>query len=333
MSSFDLCVALLASCAFAVTADSLTAACRDEITAVNRKVKKRVSFHGTEGAEQDLLDFTGLSRDELAARVRGHRQHNEFSEHAFVNPQSATELAWYYAHSAAFLFQTATHVTRPLVKHLTRANEPVLDFSGGAGNNVIWLARRNISSVYTGIGMLEYAFAEYRVRRHGLSAFVKLVPPYDATSGWKLDALAAFRPPSEYGTILAFDVLEHIPHYERTVHAMVGALRVGGLLCEFSPFAHSAGLTGSGNNATEDTRIHITNGGVPLAEAMGTSMQLLHRWNGFPSVCVGMQRRAVHGAHRCEMAWHTHAPPLTSPLSLILYLTSLCACAHRTPIV
>jgi len=44
--------------------------------------------------------------------------------------------------------------------------------SGGAGNNVILLASSGIKCVYFGIGLLEFAFAEYRVRRLGLQNMV-----------------------------------------------------------------------------------------------------------------------------------------------------------------
>jgi hypothetical protein len=40
--------------------------------------------------------------------------------------------------------------------------------SGGVGYNVISLARKNISVIYLGIGLMEYTFAEYRVRRYCL---------------------------------------------------------------------------------------------------------------------------------------------------------------------
>ena len=53
-----------------------------------------------------------------------------------------------------------------------------LDFSGGVGNNIIALAQRNISCVYFGIGLVEYAFAEFRVKYLGLQNLVKFIRPH-----------------------------------------------------------------------------------------------------------------------------------------------------------
>ena len=47
---------------------------------------------------------------------------------------------------------------------LAEKDGPVLDFSGGVGNTVIMLASAGIPCVYFGIGMMEFAFAKYRIR-------------------------------------------------------------------------------------------------------------------------------------------------------------------------
>jgi hypothetical protein len=68
---------------------------------------------------------------------------------------------------------------------------------------------------------------------------------------------------------LAFDVLEHVPHFERTVAAKVAALRTGGLLVEQSPFEEGDEAGVHEHNGT-DTRLHTSRHGVTMAQAMGS---------------------------------------------------------------
>ena len=75
-----------------------------------------------------------------------------------------------------------------------------------------------------------------------------------------------FLPDNYYGAILAMDVLEHIPHYERVVKRMVESVRVGGRILEKSPF-------GKGSGGDEDTAVHVGNGGITMKTAMGPNMK------------------------------------------------------------
>ena len=216
----------------------------------------------------DLLGFTGLSPPDMMKRLRREGVFHFESEHAFWHPENARELRWYYQTSVNYMFANAIH--KPAVHvigSMTPESGPVLDFSGGVGNNVIALAKRRIASAYTGIGLFEFNFARYRVRRRKLEALVEFIEPY---SNFQLDPLAALSPPRQYGCILAFDVLEHIPHFEATVQAMVRAVRPGGCICESSPFS-SAKYDKQG----EDTRVHLTNNGISMQKAMGPSMSMV----------------------------------------------------------
>ena len=220
----------------------------------------------------DLVGFTGMTQAEVLHRVqRKHVSVNHEMEHAYFDPQSGSELGWWYRASATYLFGNAIHVPPRLVETLTADDGPVLDFSGGVGSNVLALARRGIKAAYTGIGLLEFQFARYRVQRHGLESMVQFVEPFSAS--WKLDPLAALALPASYGTIIAFDVLEHIPEYQHTVAAMVKALRPGGHICEHSPFDKPDGEAGP-ESGKADVRIHQLRGGVSMEEAMGPELQL-----------------------------------------------------------
>ena len=112
-----------------------------------------------------LKDFTGLTFAEVDDRLTRKGVHHFESEFNFRNPETNSELTWFYSTSINYLFANAIHHSLGALNSITKAEEPVLDYSGGVGNNVISLALRNISVIYFGIGMMEYAFAEYRIRR------------------------------------------------------------------------------------------------------------------------------------------------------------------------
>jgi len=212
----------------------------------------------------DLLSFTGLSEADMMKRLRREGVFHFETEHAFWQPRNSKELRWYYLHSVNYMFANAVHAPKEDLGALTPGSGTVLDFSGGVGNNVIALAERGIACAYTGIGLFEFNFARYRIRRRKLDSLVEFIEPY---SNFQLDPIAALRSPRQYGCILAYDVLEHIPHYEETVMAMVRAVRPGGCICESSPFAPKQA------EHAEDTRIHVGDGGKSMREAMGANMK------------------------------------------------------------
>lgn len=172
------------------------------------------------GACQDLQDFTGLSNDEFSKRMRRKGRFHFEGEHAFWNPQSKTELAWYYTTSIDYLFANVLHSVENFAANYVSKKEfePVLEYSGGTGNNVIEIAKRGIRTHYFGVGMAEYHFAQYRVLRHGVEDMVEFKRPYSAKTGWKFDPITDPLPQDgSLGSILAIDVLEHIPDYHLVV--------------------------------------------------------------------------------------------------------------------
>ena len=93
---------------------------------------------------EDLKDFTGLTEEELDKRIRRKGRFHFEGEHQFWNPETSTELAWYYSTSVNYLFANSAHTLVPIVRELNLTHAPVLDFSGGVGNNVIHLASHGI---------------------------------------------------------------------------------------------------------------------------------------------------------------------------------------------
>jgi SAM-dependent methyltransferase len=229
---------------------------------------------------RDLQDYTGLADAEFYDRLaRIGRFHFE-AEHAYWNPASATELAWYYATSLNYLFANALHrVWAQKVDRVAHARyEPILDYSGGVGNNVLHLARtEGLRCRYFGIGTMEYQFARYRAARHKLEHLIDFVPPRSAATGYRFDPIRAALPRDQsLGAIIAMDVLEHIPDYHVVVEAMVDSIRVGGAIVEVTPFAKEAPMPAAAGTTTTDTRVHLSDGGIDRATAMGPRMRFDH---------------------------------------------------------
>ena len=156
----------------------------------------------------------------------------------------------------------------------TSLDDPVLDYSGGTGNNAIYLAKKGLRVQYFGIGMAEKAFARYRVERNGLQDLVEFKEPYTRRTGYTFDPINGPLPQDgSLGSILAMDVREHIPNYHKVVEKMVVSIRVGGLIIEHSPFGSEQESSDQGE---PDLRVHVSTGGISMEEAMGPRMKKLN---------------------------------------------------------
>ena len=248
---------------------------RQELSAWN--VSRYCEDVTIDGACEELKDFTGLTDDEFQKRMERRGRFHFEGEHMFWNPGSKTELAWYYSSSVDYLFGNVVHrvntgVLDRFLKHET--HEPVLDYSGGTGNNAIYLAKKGLRVQYFGIGMAEKAFARYRVERNGLQDLVEFKEPYTRRTGYTFDPINGPLPQDgSLGSILATDVLEHIPNYHKVVEKMVDSIRVGGVIIEHSPFGSEQESSDQGE---PDVRIHVSTGGISMEEAMGPRMKKLN---------------------------------------------------------
>ena len=66
---------------------------------------------------------------------------------------------------------------------------------------------------------------------------------------------------------MAIDVLEHIPEYHKVVKNMVDSLRIGGVIIEQPPFSKAL------KKKAVDVRVHVSDGGVTMEQAMGPRMK------------------------------------------------------------
>jgi hypothetical protein len=186
-----------------------------------------------------LLDYTGLSENEIYNRLMRISQFHFDGEFNWWSPNSESELKWYYRHSVSYLFGNSIHPDITEDINLSAEDGPVLDYSGGVGNNVIGLAKRMIPSFYFGIGIMEKDFARFRVNKLNVSDYVTFVDPFYTNSG-SPDGLSFHPYLSLAGvqpkTIILSDVLEHIPEYHVTLRFLINILQPGGKIYERSPF-------------------------------------------------------------------------------------------------
>jgi hypothetical protein len=185
---------------------------------------------------KELQDITGLSDDEfMKSMMRTGRFHFE-GGHSFWNPGLVTELAWYYASSIDYIFANAIHgVYAGVVDKVAKKKyEPVLEYSGGVGSNALAITQRGIRVHYFGIGMAEYHFTQYQIMKHGLEDLVNFTKPFSKNTGFRFDPIGGPLPQDgSLGSILALDVLEHIPNYHLTVHVSDSRTLVSSLIFWF----------------------------------------------------------------------------------------------------
>ena len=112
-------------------------------------------------------------------------------EHNFWNPSSRTELAWYYSSSVSYLFANTVHSAQVIEfdSLAWKEHEPVLDYSGGVGNNIIHLAKKGVRTHYFGIGVMEYRFAQYRIQKLGLEHMVTFKQSFCSDTEYKFDPI------------------------------------------------------------------------------------------------------------------------------------------------
>lgn len=274
---------MLAACCVAIGDDEV-----EKMSAIGtrywtRNLAAKLADHNTFSVTHDLHLWTGLNVSEVRRGLLRIGPYSHQREHAYWSPNSPRELAAFYTNSISYLYANAVHATdRIVTAYIKPSDAPVLDFSGGVGNNMLWLAERGIAAVYTGIARAEFDFARFRARRRGYTEprakgsapLARFIEPYNLQD-FEFDPLTALRSAEAYGCILALDVLEHIPHFERTVRKMVRAIRPGGCLCERSPFSGEQAIGGG-----QDLRVHVGMGGVTMAEAMGPTMKMVWKEKG-----------------------------------------------------
>jgi 2-polyprenyl-3-methyl-5-hydroxy-6-metoxy-1,4-benzoquinol methylase len=180
----------------------------------------------------DLAAYTGLEPVDVRSALE-RRDALSFRSEWWATPAALREDHWFYLSSKTYLFGNAVHfpdaafVDRFVTSHVP-AGGRVLDFGGGAGGLTLALAARGFVPAYSDLNALQRDFLRFRVHRHGLADRVEVLD-------WWADL-----PADGFDTVVAVDVLEHLPNARPTVARLLDAVRPGGSLVERSPFQTSA---------------------------------------------------------------------------------------------
>lgn len=180
----------------------------------------------------DLLAYTGLSRDDVEAELRTRSRLN-FRGEWHATPPGLRSDHWFYLSSKSYLFANAVHFADSSVADRVSAhvvsNGRVLDFGGGAGQLTLALAARSLRPSYTDTNAIQRDFLRFRLARHDLDELVDVLDPWRPLGTCTFDA------------IVAIDVLEHLPNVLDVLRqTLLPALKPGGVLLEDSPFIVNA---------------------------------------------------------------------------------------------
>jgi 2-polyprenyl-3-methyl-5-hydroxy-6-metoxy-1,4-benzoquinol methylase len=174
---------------------------------------------------QDLVEYTGLERDQVHALIR--RRHESFRSEWHALPPALHNEDWFYLSSRTYLFANAVHdgegVTDVLKGYLGGASD-VLDFGGGTGNLALALGARGHRVDFVERSALQKDFVRFRIEKHRLQDRIRVVDQWTPLA------------PSAYDAVCAIDVLEHLESLEEILANLLQSIRPGGLLAELSPF-------------------------------------------------------------------------------------------------
>ena len=177
---------------------------------------------------QDLVEYTGLARDQVHALIQ--RRHESFRSEWHALPPALHNEDWFYLSSRTYLFANAVHdgegVAEVLGGYLSGAGD-VLDFGGGTGNLALALAARGHRVDFVERSALQKDFVRFRIEKHGLQDRIRV-----------LDQWTPFAP-GAYDAVCAIDVLEHVESLEETLANLLQSIRPGGVLAELSPFVRN----------------------------------------------------------------------------------------------
>jgi 2-polyprenyl-3-methyl-5-hydroxy-6-metoxy-1,4-benzoquinol methylase len=192
-----------------------------------------------EFVKKELLIFTGLNQDEVEKLIISKKHKQEW---LFWNPKSEREINWFYKTSISYLFTNAAHVLNNNIINDIPSNSTVFDFGGGSGNYSYYLVEHGCKCIYFDISFLQKRFVEYMSLKYNLPISIinydnNYIPIYNG----KVDC------------IIALDVIEHIPNYEKYIQYFSNITNIGGSIYIYAPF-------GTINDPTHlDDNLNLTN--------------------------------------------------------------------------
>ena len=177
--------------------------------------------------KSQLALFTGLGPSELKSYLERKKYPNFKDEWKFWKPDTDANINWFYMTNRGYLFANAIHILPKEVYDDIGSDSKVLDFGGGAGNFSFSLAKKGCSVEYFDVNVVQKEFVKFVANNESLDIKV-------------LDYGRDFLPDtSDLDSIIALDVLEHIPDYRKYVQRFAKILKDKGLLYVFAPFGES----------------------------------------------------------------------------------------------
>jgi 2-polyprenyl-3-methyl-5-hydroxy-6-metoxy-1,4-benzoquinol methylase len=245
-----------------------------------REVMKRLSGPEFLNVVDDLVAFTGLTKKQVCTRImKRHGKHKArgwfHEEWAWHDPKDDGEIGWFYRSAQSYIFSNSRRPRWHMLKNLARLlpEGRVLDYGGGIGNDVLFLARRGYEAHYLELSVVQQEFVRFRSGRHRLK--VKIIEPHHEG---RLDPVECVD--AEYNAVLLQHVLEHIPNYHIPLGHLIGRLRPGGYIIEHSPFNVRDPKSKNGWRRNKLTHLEAS---IPLTEAM-VGMRLVHRHKRGPQI-------------------------------------------------
>jgi trans-aconitate methyltransferase len=227
----------------------------------------------TEADLEDLVSFTGLSREECLARVRDCSVEDLAESWRRTDPKTPEEILAFYASAGPYVWELmqwhASEARRlywqALQTIVDRFPPPagytrVLDFGCGIGTDGLFLANHGYDVTFVDVDGPAFRFAQHRFARRGLR-------------GQFLPARSTL-PEVEgvYDVVVCFDVFEHLPDPLGAARRLVAALRPGGIMVQQGSFGedgcHPCHLS-DGVAKFSGLRWHIALAGLGLRNEVG----------------------------------------------------------------
>jgi 2-polyprenyl-3-methyl-5-hydroxy-6-metoxy-1,4-benzoquinol methylase len=177
---------------------------------------------------EDLVDFSGLSREYILKHFNGKNNFTHSYEYKMRNPKNDLELEWFYITSEKYLFANAFHENWKLID-MVQGNK-ILDYGGGAGVDTFYLAKKGCNVHYFDISIIQREFVKFRTKKHSIEN-ITVIEPYCKSNFDSINCIS-----ETYDGILVRNILEHVPYYVNLVKHLLSKLNSGGVFYEASNF-------------------------------------------------------------------------------------------------
>lgn len=194
----------------------------------NSSAKK---FIVDESVIEDLIDFSGLSKDYITKHLNREENYSYTFEFKVRSPLDDSELEWFYITSEKYLFANIAHEPWKLIDKIKRGK--ILDFGGGTGVDTFYLANLGYEVDYFDISIIQREFVKFKKNKYSFENVNVIDPFFEG----KFNPISCIT--DKYDGILVRSLLEHVPYYPKLSKHLISSLKNEGILYEASPFGFS----------------------------------------------------------------------------------------------